>query len=103
MKFAFQIKIKPGHTVEEYTDAWEQASAIIQKMPGARGTHLHREIGNPTTLLAIAEWDLKLARDQTMSTLQNNPASKATIDRHLSYGDISLVGEFEEPEWRVMP
>ena len=43
MKFAFQIKINQGITVEEYAEAWKQASAVIQKTPGTRGTYLHRE------------------------------------------------------------
>ena len=103
MKFVLQVKIKQGHTVEEYAEAWEQASAVIQKMPGARGTYLHRGIGDHATLLAIAEWDSKKARDQAMPRLQNAPASRAIIDRHLAYGDVSLVGEFEEPEWQVIP
>ena len=59
MRFVFQVKIKQGHTVEEYAEAWEQASAVIQKMPGARGTYLHRGISDPATLLAMAEWDSK--------------------------------------------
>ena len=103
MRFVFQVKIKQGHTVEEYAEAWEQASAVIQKMPGARGTYLHRGISDPATLLAMAEWDSKGARDQAMATLQNDPAARDIIDRHLAYGDISLVGEFEDPEWQVIP
>ena len=34
MKFVFQIKVKQGHTVEEYVDAWEQASVVIQQHVG---------------------------------------------------------------------
>ena len=103
MKFIFQVKIKQGHTVEEYAEAWEQASAVIQKMPGTRGTYLYRGIGDHATLLAIAEWDSKKARDQAMASLQKDPATSDIIDRHLAYGDISLVGEFEDPEWQVIP
>ena len=34
MKFVFQIKVKQGHTVEGYVDAWEQASVVIQQHVG---------------------------------------------------------------------
>jgi hypothetical protein len=54
MKFIFEVRMKPGYTVEEYADAWVRASEIIQQAPGARGTYLHRKIGDPNALLAIA-------------------------------------------------
>lgn len=103
MRFVFRIRVRPGHTVEEYVEAWEQASAVIQQMPGARGTRLHRGIGDPATLLAIAEWDSKEARDRAMARLMSDPAARETIDRHLAYGEFSLVGEFEESAWAVLP
>ena len=40
MKFIFEVRVKPGTTVEEYADAWVEASRIIQRTPGARGTCL---------------------------------------------------------------
>jgi hypothetical protein len=49
MKFIFEVRMKPGYTVDEYADAWIRASKIIQRTPGARGTYLHRKIGDPTT------------------------------------------------------
>ena len=103
MRFVFQIKVKQRHTIEEYVEAWEQGSAVIQRMPGARGTHLHRGIGDPTTLLAMAEWDSKEARDRAMASLRRDPAASETIDRHLVYGEFSLVGEFDDPQWSVVP
>lgn len=47
MKFIFEVHIKPGHSAEEYADAWVRASKIMQRAPGARGTLLHRMIGDP--------------------------------------------------------
>ena len=102
MKFIFRIRVKHGHTVDEYVEAWEQASAVIQKMQGARGTYLHREIGNPTVLLAIAEWDSRQASVWAIASLRRDPATRETIDRHLAHGEFSLVGEFEDPEWCVV-
>ena len=37
MKYIFQVRIKEGHTAEEYAEAWVKASEIIQQAPGARG------------------------------------------------------------------
>src|SRR5690606_41961422 len=63
MKFIFEVRMKPGYTVEQYARAWVEASRIIQQAPGARGTYLHRKIGGPDTLLAIATWESKAHRD----------------------------------------
>lgn len=51
MKFIFEVRMKPGYTVEEYAEAWLRASEIIQRTPGARGTFLHRKIGAPDNLV----------------------------------------------------
>ena len=53
MKFIFEVHIREGHTAEEYADAWVRASEIIQQAPGARGTELHRKIGDPNRDWAI--------------------------------------------------
>ena len=36
MKFIFEVRMKPGYTVEEYAEAWLRASEIIQRTLGAR-------------------------------------------------------------------
>ena len=54
MIYVFEVHIKPGHTAEQYADAWVRASKIIQRAPGAHGTRLHRRLNDPTVLLAIA-------------------------------------------------
>jgi heme-degrading monooxygenase HmoA len=99
MKFIFEVRIKPGHTAEQYADAWVRASEIIQRAPGARGTELHRKIGDPHTLLAIASWHSKAERDAMEG--RPNAAVKAIIAEAAQHCDIRLVGEFEEPEWVV--
>ena len=63
MHFIFEVHVKPGHTAEQYAQAWVRASEIIQQASGARGTRLHRKIGDPMILLAIASWDSKEQRD----------------------------------------
>ena len=59
MKYIFEVHIREGYTAEDYADAWVRASELIERAPGARGTQLHRKIGDPDTLIAIAHWDSK--------------------------------------------
>lgn len=93
--------MKPGYTVDEYADAWVRASRIIQRTPGARGTYLHRKIGDPTTLLAIATWDSKAHRDAKDD--RRDDTVRAILDRHAKTCAITVIGEFDEPQWSVLP
>ena len=101
MKFIFEVKMKPGYTVEQYAAAWLEASAIIQRTPGARGTYLHRKIGEPDTLLAIATWDSKAQRDAKDD--RRDATVRAILQRHAQHCETRIIGEFEEPEWCVVP
>lgn len=101
MKFIFEVRMKPGYTVEEYAEAWVRASEVIQQTPGAKGTYLHRKIGHHDTLLAIAHWESKAHRDA-----KDDHKSKIVhtiLEKHARNCEITVVGEFEEPEWMVMP
>ena len=102
MYYIFAIRITdPDYTPEQYADAWVRVSRYIQAAPGARGTRLHRKIGDPSTLLAIASWESKAARD-TMEA--NAPAEIAEIiATQTPHVKIELIGEFEAPEWEVLP
>ena len=101
MKFIFEVKMKPGYTVEEYAAAWVEASAIIQRALGARGTYLHRKIGEPDTLLAIAHWESKAHRDAKDD--RRDQTVRAILEKHARLCETRLIGEFEEPEWQVLP
>jgi heme-degrading monooxygenase HmoA len=103
MKFVFEIRIRPGHTVEEYAAAWSRASALIQQAPGAGGTRLHRKIDEPNVLLAIASWDSKTSRDAADTYLMPDAAMRAVLDEHGTLADFTILGAFEEPEWIVEP
>jgi len=100
MKFLFEVRIKRGYVAEQYADAWVRASEIIQRATGARGTRLHRKIGDPNVLLAIAEWDSKAARDAVQG---RQPDADEIIRGAAQYCEIRVIGEFEEPEWVVLP
>jgi len=101
MIYVFEVHIKPGHTAEQYADAWVRASKIIQQAPGARGTRLHRSLNDPTVLLAIAIWESKLQRDAMEAS--PNDTVKAIITSQAPFVDIRVVGEFDDPQWIVEP
>jgi heme-degrading monooxygenase HmoA len=101
MHFLFEVHIRPGYTPEQYADAWLRASRIIQKAPGAQGTRLHRKIGEPDVLLAIATWESKAVRDAMES--QQAQEVLDIIESQAEFVDIHLIGEYEAPEWEVLP
>ncbi|MEJ2255808.1 MAG: antibiotic biosynthesis monooxygenase [Woeseiaceae bacterium] len=101
MIFVFEVHVQPGHTAEAYADAWVRASELIQQAPGARGTRLHRRIGDDSTLLAIASWDSKAARDAMEAT--PSAEVEAIIREQAEFVDVRVIGEFEEPDWVVEP
>ena len=101
MIYVFEVGIRPGYTAEAYADAWVRASEIIQSAPGARGTRLHRKIGDPGVLLAIASWESKMDRD----AMESAPSAtvRRIIEGEAAFVDIRVIGEFEDPEWIVNP
>ena len=101
MHYIFEVRAKPGYSIEAYAEGWMAASALIQRAPGARGTRLHRKIDEPDVALAIATWDSKHARD----AMESNPpaAIKAIIEGQKPFVDIRFIGQFEAPEWVVLP
>ena len=101
MIFVFEVKVQAGYSAEAYADAWVRASEIIQRAPGARGTRLHRKIGDDRTLLAIASWDSKARRD----AMESNPSAEVRriIAEQAEFVDVRVIGEFEDPDWIVNP
>ena len=101
MIVVFEVHVHPGHTAEAYAEAWVRASEIIQQAPGARGTRLHRKIGDDRTLLAIASGDSKAARD----AMEANPSAvvQRIIAEQAEFVDVRVIGQFEDPDWVVNP
>jgi hypothetical protein len=62
---------------------------------------LHRKIGDPNVLLAIATWESKAARD-AMEAEQREDI-RAIIDEQAEFVEVRVIGEFEAPEWVVLP
>jgi len=101
MIFVFEVHLKPGYSQEQYAHAWVRASEIIQSADGARGTRLHRKIGDPSKLLAIASWDSKQERDAAEA--QRDSRVQAILDEQSEFVGIRILGGFEDPEWEVRP
>ncbi len=101
MHFIFEVHVKPGFKPEQYAEAWVRASEIIQQAPGAQGTRLHRKIGDSQVLLAIATWETKAKRD-AMEARQSEQVRKI-IAEQAEFVDVVVIGEFEEPQWQVLP
>ena len=101
MHFIFEVQIKPGYTAERYAAAWIAASKLIQRAPGARGTRLHRKIGDAGVLLAIATWDSKASRDAMEANA--DARIRDIIATQAEFVDIRVIGEFETPQWVVEP
>lgn len=101
MKYLFEVRIKHGYSAQEYAEAWQCASRIIQQAPGARGTALHRRIDRPDVLIAIADWASKADRDAMEA--EHNEAVAEIIRSVAHLCEIRPIGEFEEPEWVVIP
>jgi heme-degrading monooxygenase HmoA len=99
--FVFEVKVQAGYSAEAYAEAWVRASEIIQRAPGARGTRLHRKIGDDNTLLAIASWDSKARRD----AMEAHPSAEVTriIAEQAEFVDVRVIGEFEDADWIVNP
>ena len=101
MHFIFEVHVKSGYSAEQYAEAWVKASKIIQQAPGARGTRLHRNVGDSSVLLAIATWATKAERD---AMEQQQPEQvRQIIAQQAEFVDVVVIGEFEEPEWQVLP
>lgn len=101
MIYVFEIQVRPGHSAEAYAAAWVRASEIIQRSPGALGTRLHRKVGDDRRLLAIANWASKAQRD----AMEASPSAEVRriIRGQAEFIDVRVIGEFEEPEWIVLP
>lgn len=101
MHFIFEIHMQRGYPPESYAQAWVRASEIIQQSVGAQGTRLHRKIGQPDVLLAIATW---ASREQRLAMEENmDERVRAIIQEQAEFVEVKIIGEYEAPEWEVLP
>ena len=57
--------------------------------------------GEPDVLLAVASWESKAARDAKDD--MRDDLVRSILEKHARNCEITAIGEFEEPEWEVMP
>ena len=62
---------------------------------------MHRKIGEPDVLLAIATWESKAVRDAMES--QQSQEVLDIIEAQSEFVDIRVIGEYEASEWVVLP
>ena len=97
IKFIFLIKIKKGKTKKEYIQAWKRGSSLIQKLKGARGTMLYKNLDKPEELIAIANWTSKSAREKVMRKLKKTRTlTQKIINKHKDFGKTKVLGSFKE-------
>ena len=101
MHYLFEVTAKLGYSIDQYAEAWLRASQLIQQAPGAQGTRLHRKIGDEHTAPAIATWETKAARDASAALLPERV--QEIIQSQAPFVEIHFIGEFEAPEWEVLP
>lgn len=101
MIFVFEVRVKDGYSAQAYAQAWVEASELIQRATGAKGTRLHRKLDDPMALLAIASWDSKEARDRAEA--ERDPRVQAIFAEQAQWVDIRVLGAFDEAEWVVLP
>jgi quinol monooxygenase YgiN len=101
MTYIFEVKLKPGHTAEQYATVWIKVSEVLQRAPGALGTRLHRKLGDSSRLLAIATWESKAHRDAMEA--HRDPAVHAFLKEASEHCEINIIGEFDSPQWVVEP
>jgi len=101
MLYLFEIQIHDNYSAEQYASAWVRASKLIQQAPGARGTRLHRKIGDDKRLLAVASWESKQQRDAMEAAVDEQ--LRQIIRSQLEFIDVNILGEYDDPEWVVLP
>lgn len=101
MHYIFEVRAKPGYSIDEYAKGWVAVSEYIQQAPGAMGTRLHRKIGEEEVALAIASWESKAHRDGMSASPPEEIA--ALLEAQKPFIEVRFIGEFEFPEWVVLP
>ena len=102
MHYLFEVTAKPGYTIEQYAEAWVRASELIQQAPGGAGhAAASARLATSAPRLAIATWESKAARDASPASLPG--AVQEIIESQAPFVEIRFIGEFEAPEWEVLP
>jgi hypothetical protein len=99
--YIFEVTVKDGYSVEAYAEGWIAASRFIQKAPvlAARAY-----IGKLTIQQRFLLLQHGILRPVEMLMEINPPEEiEAIINAQLPFVDIRFLGEFEAPDWVVLP
>lgn len=98
-RYVFRVDFEDDHRRDQFIEHWKEGSALIQTLPGSRGTRLHSMQGS-TSVMAIAEWDSKDLRDAAMNHLQAGESDVSirwlAMPRNEDFGEVTLLGEIDE-------
>ncbi|MHB1865279.1 MAG: antibiotic biosynthesis monooxygenase family protein [Candidatus Saccharimonadales bacterium] len=105
-RFVFEIKVRPGED-ETFIEHWREGSKPIQEYPGAKGTRLHKKLGETSTYIAIAEWESKDARKAAMDEIHEGVTERAKRvhewGNNEDFGEVTIIGELDEIDSALPP
>lgn len=98
-RYVFRVDFDSDKNRQEFIKHWEEGSALIQNLPGSRGTRLH-SMKDSSSVMAIAEWDSKDLRDAAMEELHNGKSELSktwlAMPKNEDFGTVTLLGEIDE-------
>ncbi len=97
-RYIWKIKLNDDVDENDFINHWKIGSEILQKYPGAKGTHIHRVRNEPRCFFLIAEWESQTARDAMQTDIDNGDSENAKqwqgLPKNEDFGDItSFAGE----------
>lgn len=101
-RYIWKITITDPEKVAPFIQVWRDASKVLQEYDGAKGTHLHRVLGEDGEYLAIADWESKAARDAMKADTDANTSERARrwqqFTKSEEFGIVESIGKVEEIE-----
>lgn len=97
-RYVWKIKLKEPDKAEDFLNFWKETSEIIQKYPGALGTHAHMVRDEPGCYFLVAQWESQEARDAMSNDIHNSNNEQAkkwrSYPKNDSFGEVtSFAGE----------
>jgi hypothetical protein len=104
-RYVFKVKVVPGEEAA-FEESWHNGSVPIQMCPGARGTRLHKILGEEGAYLAVAEWEDKAARQAAFVELAKPGGlgdEMRSWGKNSDFGEVTLIAEAEEIDYVLPP
>lgn len=98
-RFVFEIKVLDGQD-DTFIEHWREGSKPIQEYDGARGTRLHKKLGEEHTYIAIAEWESREKRQAAIHEINVGETERAKRVKEWGnnedFGGVTILGEIDE-------